>query len=197
MRGILRDVVRYSRVLVALGLVTALALGVFVVARASRGHGVTSVRSLAATKRDLRRLARQELHQLVVSSARLGRPKVGSVVPLPPKLGRMLPLSPSGQTCFVAAGTCSETPCVVPVRAGSDPAVAAVPATAVSARPRSKPSAARPDSTPAAVIAQPRPAISVGPAVGTVVIPNQPPLVPGRGCARRHPGPQTLRVSTG
>jgi hypothetical protein len=159
--------VRYARVLAVLGLVAAVGVGVFIAARASRDHTVKPTRVGAAISPTLRRMARQEAQELVAARSRS----------VPPKLARVIPLTPSGQTCFVAAGTCSETPCVIPVGSGSNAPLTALPATATIPRPHT--------------------AITVGPGVGTVVIPNRPPLLPGRACPGKPAGPQSLRVSTG
>lgn len=192
---------RYSRVLIALGLTVAVGLSVGLLARASQNRSAKSVpatvpgplglkRAVVVAPLGLKRAVQQELRQLMASRSRTVQPTLGA---------RPAPAT-ANQTCFVAGGSCSLTPCVIPVQSGSGRAVTA-------AAPVRPPPAARPSAAPVASSVVPATAVVVGPAAGpapavavgpgvTSVVPTPPRLAPGQSCPSRQAAPQSLRVST-
>jgi hypothetical protein len=115
-------VVRNSRWLALLGLVGTVAIGATVVVRTSaaapRALRIAVVARSSAGQQTFRKL----------QPFLIAQPSVRHE-PVP----RLAPPLIAGQTCFVGPGTCSETPCVIPVQGGAVTAVASVPvAVAVS-----------------------------------------------------------------
>jgi hypothetical protein len=114
---------RFSRILGIFALVAALAIGA--VWRVSASQGSPRPRAAAATTRAK---LQRELQRF-------------------PQRGPALPLLPAGSgTCFVAGGSCSLKPCVLPIQRPARLSVAATTSNAVAL---ASPTPAAPDQIPA------------------------------------------------